>query len=62
MHLTSAMLADAAVVERGKLYVHGGGWDSISVDVFPAAHPTLAVVLIVQLEYFEAERDLDVSP
>jgi hypothetical protein len=58
MHLTTAMLADAATVERGKLFVHGAGWDSIFVETFPATHPSMAVVLIVQVEYSEALQDI----
>jgi len=55
------MLADAARVEGGKLYVHGGGWDRITTADFPATHPTLAVVLVFQIEYDEALTDIPVS-
>jgi hypothetical protein len=61
MKLTTAMLADAAVVESGKLYVHGGGWDSISVQSVPSTHPTMALALIIRIEYAEALKDLPLS-
>jgi hypothetical protein len=58
MELTTAMLADAAIVQAGKLYIHGGGWDSISVESLPATHPTLALALILRIEYAEALQDI----
>lgn len=48
------MLADAADAFNGKLYVHGGGWDSLIVRQFPAAHPTLALVLLLCADASEA--------
>jgi hypothetical protein len=61
MRLTTGLLADAAAVENGKLFVHGGGWDRITVAQLPAIHPSLALVLVFQVEYDEALRDLDVT-
>ncbi len=61
MDLTTAMLADAAVVQAGKLYIHGGGWDSISVEALPATHPTFALVLILRIEYAEALQNIPFS-
>jgi hypothetical protein len=60
MRVTTAMLADAATVERGKLFVHGGGWDTIDVAAVPATHPTLALVLIFRIEYDEALADIPI--
>jgi len=60
MQVTTAMLADAASVESGKLYVHGGGWDTIDVAAVPATHPTLALVLIFRIEYDEALADIPI--
>lgn len=54
------MLADAAQVENGKLYVHGGGWDSISVASLPATHPSMALVLVFRVEYTEALQDIPI--
>ncbi|MBI2909375.1 MAG: hypothetical protein HYX92_17155 [Chloroflexi bacterium] len=42
------ILADGAQVADGKLYILGGGWDSIHPEALPARHPaSLAVVLSV---------------
>jgi hypothetical protein len=56
MELTTAMLADGAqqVAAGGKLYILGGQWDRLLVPTFPAQHPTMAVVLVLRLEYSEA--------
>ncbi len=50
------MLADGAqqVVPGGKLYILGGQWDRLMVPNFPAQHPTMAVVLVIKVEYTEA--------
>lgn len=57
MKVTTAMIADAARVEGGKLFVHGGGWDRINVVGLPALHPTLALALIFEVGYDEALTD-----
>jgi uncharacterized protein DUF6941 len=55
MELTTAMLADGAQqAQNGKLYILGGQWDRLSVPSFPALHPTLALVLVLRIEYSEA--------
>jgi hypothetical protein len=55
MELTTAMLADGAQqAPSGKLYVLGGQWDRLTVPNFPAQHPTLAIVLVLRVEYSEA--------
>jgi len=56
-----AMIADAAVVERGKLYIHGGGWDTIFAATFPAVHPSMAVALLLRVEYAEALKDIPIT-
>jgi hypothetical protein len=57
MKVTTAMIADAARVEGGKLFVHGGGWDRINVAGLPALHPTLALALVFEVGYDEALTD-----
>jgi hypothetical protein len=52
-----AMLADAAAVADGKLYVHGGGWDVIYTPAVPATHPMLALVFVVEFERSEVPLD-----
>lgn len=54
------MIADAAAVERGKLYIHGGGWDTIWVPNFPATHATMALALLFRIEYSEALKDIPI--
>jgi hypothetical protein len=57
MDVTTAMLADAASVENGKLYVHGGGWSIIHTTQLPVVHPTMALALVFRVEYTEALED-----
>jgi len=38
MNVAYFVLADAAQVVGGKLYLIGGGWDTVWVTQFPAAH------------------------
>lgn len=40
-----AMLADSVQAVRGKLFILGGGWDTLWVPRFPARHPSLALGL-----------------
>lgn len=55
MELTTAMLADGAQQgPGGKLYILGGQWDKLIVPNFPAQQPTMAVVLVLRVEYSEA--------
>lgn len=49
------MLADGAQQgPSGKLYILGGQWDRLTVPSFPAQHPTMALVLVMRVEYSEA--------
>lgn len=55
MKLTTAMLADDAfVASNGKLYIHGGVWTCVLSQTFPATHPKMAVVLVLEVDYGEA--------
>ncbi|MGH3403503.1 MAG: DUF6941 family protein [Streptosporangiaceae bacterium] len=56
MQLTTMMLADGAHVADGKLYVLGGQWDRLIVAAFPARHPSMAVAMVLQVEYTEAPK------
>ena len=40
-----ALLADAVQAVRGKLFVLGGGWDTLWVRSFPARHSSMAIGL-----------------
>ena len=57
VEVATAMLADAATVENGKLYVHGGAWSVINARSFPVTHPSLALALVFRVEYTEALED-----
>lgn len=49
------MLADGAQqAPSGKLYILGGQWDRLTVPNFPTQHPTMAVVVVLRVEYSEA--------
>jgi hypothetical protein len=61
MDTAAAFLADAAQVQSGKLYVHGGGWDTIYAGSLPATHPTMALVLLFKVEYSEALTDIPIQ-
>jgi len=56
--LDFAFLADAAEAEPGrKLYVLGGGIDSINTRTFPAVHPHMSLVLRVLIHPMETDED-----
>ncbi len=61
MRLTTAMLADAAQVQGGKLFVLGGGFDTISARVLPVIHRSLTVALVAEIEPDERHRDLEIG-
>lgn len=44
-----ALLADSVQAVRGKLFVLGGGWDTLWVRGFPARHPSLAIGLRLRI-------------
>jgi hypothetical protein len=54
MEVIAAMLADAADAFNGKLYVHGGGWDSLIMRAFPGAHPSMTLVILMSADATEA--------
>ena len=60
MQVTSLMLADAATVADGKLYVHGGCWNTIVTPQIPTIHPTLALAVVFKLNWHEANENLPV--
>ena len=59
MRFTSAMLADAAQVSAGKLYVMGGAFDTISARSFPAIHRSLTLALVAEVGPADRNRDLE---
>lgn len=61
MRFTTAMLADAAQVTAGKLFVLGGGYDTITTRQLPARHRGIAVVLVAEVGPGDRNRDLTVT-
>lgn len=59
MKITSAMLADAAQVQSGKLFVLGGGFDTISVKSLPATHRNLSIAMVAEVGPEDRQRDLE---
>ena len=59
MKLNTAMLCDAAQVQGGKLFVLGGGFDTISARKLPIVHRSLTVALVAEVEPDERHRDLE---
>lgn len=55
------MLADAVQAVRGKLFVLGGGWDTLWVRGFPARHPTLAIGLRLRVPVSWGKETLKLS-
>lgn len=49
--LEFALLADAVQAVDGKLYVLGGGWDTLIVGHFPVRHHTLAIGLRLRVPW-----------
>jgi len=56
-----ALLADAVQAVRGKLFILGGGWDTLWVARFPARHPSLAIGLRLRVPVSWNERSLKLS-
>ncbi len=61
MRLTTAMLADAAQVQGGKLFLLGGGFDTISARSVPVVHRSLTLALVAEVEPEERHRDLEIE-
>ena len=56
-----ALLADAIQAVRGKLFILGGGWDTLWVHRFPARHPSLAIGLRLRVPVSWANETLKLS-
>ena len=61
MKLTSAMLCDAAQVQSGKLFVLGGGFDTISVKSLPATQRNLSLAMVAEIGQEDRQRDLELQ-
>lgn len=56
-----ALLADAVQAVRGKLFILGGGWDTLWVARFPARHPSLAIGLRLRIPVSWTGENLTLS-
>lgn len=56
-----ALLADAVQAVRGKLFILGGGWDTLWVRQFPARHPSLAIGLRLRVPVSWAREEIGLS-
>jgi len=61
MRVTAALLADAAQVVGGKLFMLGGGFDMITSREFPATHRMLSLVLVLEVGPGDRNRDLEMT-
>lgn len=55
------MLADAAQVQGGKLFVLGGGFDTISARTVPVVHRSLSLAMVAEISPEERHRDLEIG-
>lgn len=53
-----AILADGVHASAGKIYVLGGGWDTIFVREFPARHHTLGLGLRIRVPWNRTDEEL----
>ena len=51
-----AMVADAVQAVGGKLYVIGGGWDTLFVRSFPARHPTMGIGMRIRVPWSHVDE------
>lgn len=56
-----ALLADSVQAVRGKLFVLGGGWDTLWVPRFPARHPTLAIGLRLRVPVTWSQESINLA-
>jgi hypothetical protein len=56
-----AVLADAAQAIGGKLYLLGGGWDTLRVAGFPARHHTMAIGMRIRVPWTWTGRRTSLS-
>ncbi len=61
MRVQAATLADHAEVLGGKLYLMGGAFDTIYARSVPVVHKKLHVVLVLEIDAAERQRDLRIE-
>jgi hypothetical protein len=53
MNVDYLVLADAAAVADGKLYIHGAGWDNLLSGSFPVTHPSMSAAIRLRIPWTE---------
>ena len=61
MNVEWVILADAAEVINGKLYLMGGGWEAINLATPMPAHHTFAIAVAFEVPYLETNQLHDVD-
>ena len=56
-----AILADAVQAVAGKLYVLGGGWDTLYAPRFPARHPSLGIGVRIRVPWTQIDNEFTLS-
>jgi hypothetical protein len=56
-----ALLADSVQAVQGKLYILGGGWDTLYVSSFPARHPSMAIALRVKVPWSSSGQQVKIG-
>lgn len=56
MRLKTFMVADHAETVRGKLYVTGGCWDTLSVGQIPVQHPHMTVAIALGVPWQQTNQ------
>lgn len=59
MHIQHALIADYAEIVNGKLYLMGGGWDTISLREVPGAI-RMAIAVGIQVDWEETNQVIPV--
>jgi hypothetical protein len=55
------MLADDAVAAEGKLFIHGGGWDTMAAATFPLTIPRIALIFTIEVEHHEFQTPHNIT-
>lgn len=56
-----AIIADGVHAANGKIYVLGGGWDTVFVGGFPARHHTLGLALRIRVPWTRTGEELTLT-
>lgn len=56
-----ALLADSVQAVAGKLFILGGGWDTLFVPSFPARHPSLGIGLRIRAPFSSITEDMTIE-